>query len=106
MLGNYADVRRCSYFELALPVTVFVEYHRAWVGAWARAWVLKSVGDLRARLGMGTTQTTIFQDGFTSFMGSSVDVDKFFVRFLEKMPKKHGLCFGQICQDMFGTSGY
>ena len=65
----------------------------------------KSVGDLRARLGMGTTQTTIFQDGFTSFMGSSVDVDKFFVRFLEKMPKKHGLCFGQICQDMFGTSG-
>ena len=65
----------------------------------------KSVGDLRARLGMGTTQTTIFQDGFTIFMGSSVDVDKFFVRFLEKMPKKHGLCFGQICQDMFGTSG-
>ena len=65
----------------------------------------KSVGDLRARLGMGTTQTTIFQDGFTSFMGSSVDVDKFFVRFLEKMPKKHRLCFGQICQDMFGISG-
>ena len=65
----------------------------------------KSLGDLRARLGMGTTQTTIFQDGFTIFMGSSVDVDKFFVRFLEKMPKKHGLCFGQICQDMFGTSG-
>lgn len=25
----------------------------------------KSLGDLRARLGMGTTQTTIFQDGFT-----------------------------------------
>ena len=65
----------------------------------------KSLSDLPARLGMGTTQTTIFQDGFTSFMGSSVDVDKFFVRFLEKMPKKHGLCFGQICQDMFGTSG-
>ena len=62
-------------------------------------------GQERARLGMGTTQTTIFQDGFTSFMGSSVDVDKFFVRFLEKMPKKHGPCFGQICQDMFGTSG-
>ena len=62
------------------------------------------MGDLRARLGMGTTQTTIFQDGFTIFMGSSVDVDKFFVRFLEKMPKKHGLCFGQICQDMFGIS--
>ena len=96
MLGNYADVRRCSYLELALPVTVFSNL----------GWSLgKSLGDLRARLGMGTTQTTISQDGFTSFMGSSVDVDKFFVRFLEKMPKKHGPCFGQICQDMFGTSG-
>ena len=99
MLRNNADVRRCSYFELTLPVTVLLEYQ-------SLGWSLgKSLGELRARLGMGMTQTTIFQDGFTSFMGSSVDVDKFFVRFLEKMPKKHGLCFGQICQDMFGTSG-
>ena len=66
--------------------------------------ISQSLGwSLGARLGMGTTQTTIFQDGFTSFMGSSVDVDKFFVRFLEKMPKKTWTMFWS---DMSGYVRY
>ena len=63
----------------------------------------KSLGDLRARLGMGTTQTTIFQDGFTSFMGSSVDVDKFFREIFGENAKKTWTMFWS---DMSGYVRY
>ena len=95
MLRNNADVRRCSHCAACHSFTGISQ---------SLGWSLgKSLGDLRARLGMGTTQTTIFQDGFTSFMGSSVDVDKFFVRFLEKMPKKTWTMFWS---DMSGYVRY